>query len=79
MVCHVKLYGTLQKHYQGDYPACGIEIEFHKTISVADLLELVGIPKKSVSMVSVNGRLAKEENCITDGAEVKLFQLVSGG
>ncbi len=79
MKVHVKLHGTLPDHYQGTYPDSGLEFEFEGTVSVADLVDHLGLSRKKVSLVSVNGLLAKADDQIPDGALVKLLQKLSGG
>ncbi|MFT5700455.1 MAG: sulfur carrier protein ThiS [Desulforhopalus sp.] len=79
MKVHVKLQGTLPDHYLGPYPDSGLELEFEGNISVADLIDSLGLPRKKVSLVSVNGLLVKADDLIPDGAVVKLLQPLSGG
>lgn len=79
MKLHVKLHGTLPDHYQGTYPDLGLELELEGAVSVADLVDYLGLSKKRVSLVSVNGLLAKADDLIPDGAVVKLLQQLSGG
>lgn len=75
----VKLQGTLPDHYQGSYPENGLELDLEGAISVTDLVIFLGIPQKSVSLVSVNGMLARSDDIIPDGAKIKLMQHLGGG
>ena len=79
MKVYVKLQGTLPDHYQGTYPKSGLEVELEGAVSVAKLVDHLGLPRKRVSLVSINGLLAKAEDRIPDGAVVKLLQQLSGG
>lgn len=79
MKVYVKLQGTLPDHYQGSYPDSGFELELEGTFSVADLVDYLRIPRKRVSLVSVNGLLAKADDLVPDGAAIKLMQQLSGG
>lgn len=79
MKLRVKLHGTLPDHYQGTYPDSGLELELEGAVSVAGLVDYLGLPRKRVSLVSVNGLLAKADDLIPDGAAVKLLQQLSGG
>jgi sulfur carrier protein ThiS len=79
MKVHVKLQGTLPGHYHGTYPETGLELELENIVSVADLVDYLGLPREKVSLVSVNGLLAKADDLIPDGALVKLLQQLSGG
>jgi len=75
----VRLFGTLPKHYPGNYPDTGLEVQIWQDISVAELVELVQIPRDLISIVSINGMLAKAKDVIPDGGEVQFFQSISGG
>jgi hypothetical protein len=79
MRVHVRLLGTLPEHYPANYPDTGFDAEVWKNISVAELVELVQIAQKHVGLVTINGMLAKADDVIPDGAEVKFFQSISGG
>lgn len=79
MKVYVKLQGTLPDHYQGTYPKAGLEVELNEPITVAELVDILGIPRERVSLVSINGRLAKADAIVPKEAEVKLLQQLSGG
>lgn len=76
---YVKLQGTLPDHYQGTYPDGGLVYEFSEEITVADLVDHIGITRKRVSLVSINGRLAKADDPVPNEAKVKFLQALSGG
>jgi len=46
---------------------------------VQDLNDILSIPRASIGMVAIDGELAKAGDPITEGAEVKFFQTISGG
>ena len=77
-VC-VKLFGTLPRYYFGTYPDTGLDVEISKNTSVAELVELLKLPRKFIAIVTINGMLAKGNEVVPDSAEVKLFQTFSGG
>lgn len=77
-VC-LRLFGTLPSYYPGDYPTTGLDLETWRNISVAELVELVRLPKEQVAIVTINNRLAKAADIIPENAEVKFFQSLSGG
>ena len=79
MKVRVKLQGTLPDHYQGIYPETGLEVECGGSLSVADLVEHIGIAEEKVALVSINGRLAQPDTLVPDGAVVKFLQQLSGG
>ncbi|MCP3891072.1 MAG: MoaD/ThiS family protein [Desulfobulbaceae bacterium] len=75
----VKLFGTLPDHYPGDYPNSGLDVEVNTTTCVAELVELLQLPREQVAIVSINGRLAKAGDVLPDNSEVKVFQALHGG
>jgi len=75
----VKLYGTLPCYCSGIYPISGLEVEISDNTTVADLVDLVGLTRERVALVSINGLLCKAHNLVPDGADVKFFQPLSGG
>ncbi len=77
-VC-VKLFGTLPAYYPGCYPDMGLDVEIPAKTSVAELVDLVRIPPEQVAIVAINGMLAKGNQLVPEGAEVKLFQPLNGG
>ena len=77
-VC-VKLFGTLPAYYPGYYPDTGLDVEIPAKTSVAELVDFVKIPPEHVAIVAINGMLAKGNQLVPDGAEVKLFQPLNGG
>ncbi len=77
-VC-VKLFGTLPEHYPGNYPETGLIVEIPENCSVAELVESIKLPQEHVALVAINGMLAKGVDVVPEGAEVKLFQSLSGG
>jgi len=77
-VC-VKLFGTLPKYYPGSYPDSGLMVEIFENTSVAELLQFIGLPQEKVAIVAIDGMLAKGEDVVPDGAEVKFFQSFTGG
>jgi sulfur carrier protein ThiS len=79
MTVRVKLHGTLPDVYPGDYPEGGLIVAASHNITVAELVDLLQIPRDRVSLVSINGRLSKAEDRVPDGGLVKLFQPLHGG
>lgn len=79
MKVHVKLQGTLPNHYQGTYPQSGLLIDLDAPVTIGQLVDHLGLPRKRVSLVSVNGLLGKSDDLIPDGAKIKLLQQLSGG
>ena len=79
MKTRVKLLGTLPSHYSGRYSAAGIEVSLPKNATLADLVEIIGIPLQRLGIITVNGSLAKAGDLVPESAEVKFFQRIAGG
>ena len=75
----VRLFGTLPNYFPGSYPDGGVELEIWENISVAELVQLVRVPKEQISIVSINGMMSKSDDIVPDNAEVKFFQPLNGG
>jgi hypothetical protein len=75
----IKLLGTLPSHFSGSYPVSGIKIDLPDNATVAAVVEIIGIPKERLGMVTVNGILARAFDLVPDDAEVKFFQSIAGG
>ncbi|TKB26809.1 sulfur carrier protein ThiS [Desulfopila sp. IMCC35006] len=79
MKIRLKLYGTLPAHYPGLYPDSGLIVDISENTTVADLVERVKLPQEHVAIVAINGMLAKAEDVLPEGAEIKFFQPLNGG
>ncbi len=75
----IKLYGTLDKWVPGYNPETGCVVHMAAPSTVADLVHQLGIPHRSVGLVSVNGRAAKKKDVLPDRALVKVFHPLFGG
>ncbi|MBR9987969.1 MAG: MoaD/ThiS family protein [Desulfosarcina sp.] len=75
----VKLYGTLDKWVPGYNPETGCLVHMAAQSTVADLIVHLGIPPRSVGIVSVNGRTVKKADVLPDRALVKVFHPIFGG
>lgn len=75
----IKLYGTLDKWVPGYNPDTGCVVHMAAQSTVADLIVHLGIPPRSVGIVSVNGRAAKKVDVLPDQARVKVFHPIFGG
>jgi sulfur carrier protein ThiS len=79
MQVQVKLYGTLGKWVDGYDHRQGLAVEVKEGATVADLIDLIGIPLKKVGVVSLDGRLAGKETSLASGMTVKVFHPIFGG
>jgi len=75
----VKLYGTLDRWVPGYNPETGCVVLMAVQSTVADLIDQLGIPPRSVGIVSINGRAAKKADVLPDQALVKVFHPIFGG
>ncbi len=75
----VKLYGTLDRWIPGYNHETGCVVHMAVPSTVADLIDHLGIPARSVGIVSVNGRAAKKADLLPDLALVKVFHPIFGG
>ncbi|MCP4576127.1 MAG: MoaD/ThiS family protein [Deltaproteobacteria bacterium] len=75
----IKLLGTLPSYFAGSYSASGIEVTLPDNATVAAVVEILGIPKERLGIITINGTLARAFDSIPDDAEVKLFQRIAGG
>lgn len=80
MVIQVKLYALLRlkhKDYDSDK---GISITTEKGISILELINIIDINLKEVSVVFVNNKAVKEFCCfLSDGDIVKIFSHFPAG
>lgn len=77
--CIVKLYGTLGKWVPGYSHEAGCAIHMKQPSTVADLIDHLGLPPRSVGIVSINGQMAKKTDVLSDQALIKVFHPISGG
>ena len=75
----VKVFGTLQQQLEGYDPTKGMVLTVPDKATVADLVRELNLDFKAVGMVSVNGVMVASEAVLEDGAEVNIFQPISGG
>ena len=75
----VRLYGTLDRWVTGYDPEAGCEVRMAAESTIADLIVHLGIPPRSVGIVSVNGQTAKQTDKLPDQALVKVFHPIFGG
>lgn len=75
----VKLYGTLDRRVPGYNPETGCTVHLATGATVADLIDHLGLPPRSVGIVSVNGRAGKKVDALPDRALVKVFHPIFGG
>ena len=75
----VKGYNTLNRWIPGYDPETGCVVHMAVQSTVADLIGHLGMPPRSVGIVSINGRAAKKADVFPDRARVKVFHPIFGG
>lgn len=75
----VKLFGTLDRWVSAYDPETGCSMHLPDSTTVAQLIDRLGIPRKSVGFVSVDGRVAGQGDVLPDRALVKVFHPIFGG
>ncbi len=75
----VKLYGTLARQVEGYDHGTGMEVSLPEGGKLEDLVAVLGIAKKSVSIVTQNGDIIKADNKLFSGDEIRFFSIVAGG
>jgi molybdopterin converting factor small subunit len=88
MKVYAKLFATLVKlvpeqiveHYpQGIRAGTPLEIELSPTSTLADLLEVLTLPREKVRVIFVNGRAQPLDYQLAPGDEVGMFPPIGGG
>ena len=76
---NVKLYGTLSRSFdEYDHSSC-LEVDIQEAASIHDLLVYLNLSPERLGMVYMDGRLLNKESRLKDGAQIKIFQPISGG
>jgi sulfur carrier protein ThiS len=76
---NVKLYGTLSRSFDGYDHSSGLEVNIQDEASIQDLLVYLNLSPERLGMVYMDGRLLNKESRLKDGAQIKIFQPISGG
>jgi len=79
MKINVKLFSLLRQYVDGYDPNLGVDIELGPQAVVADLIRHLNIPADKKPVVSCNGRILKENDALSDGSLLQIFQPVAGG
>ena len=75
----VKLYGTLSRSFDGYDHSSGFEVIMSEPASIHDLLVYLNLSPERLGMISMDGRLLNKKSRLKDGAQIKIFQPISGG
>ena len=75
----VKLYGTLSRSFDEYDHLSGLEVIIPEEASIHDLLVYLNLSPERLGMISMDGRLLNKKSQLKDGAQIKIFQPISGG
>ena len=75
----VKLYGTLSRSFDEYDHLSGLEVNIPEEASIHDLLVYLNLSPERLGMISMDGRLLNKKSQLKDGAQIKIFQPISGG
>jgi molybdopterin converting factor small subunit len=79
MKVKLEVFGSLRQHLPGYDPERGIEVQIPAGTTLSGLFTQLNLPVSESNMVSVDNRLAEEDEPLTDGASVLVLPYVGGG
>lgn len=79
MPLEVRLSASLRRLVAGYDPLRGLPLAWRPGLTVAGLLESLGIPPAEIKIIMLNGRAASLEHSLADGDRLALFPAVGGG
>jgi molybdopterin synthase sulfur carrier subunit len=79
MQISVRVFATLCRYIPGISAGTPVEIELPDGVTVADILEKLGIPAREVKIAFVNGRTRPPDWMLKSGDEVGIFPPIGGG
>ena len=77
MSIFVRVYAELRHYLPADWQDGPMDLP--PGASVGDLLTLLGIPQEEIGLVSLDGRIAQENQSLDDASEARIFPPVGGG
>jgi sulfur carrier protein ThiS len=75
----VKLYGTLSRSFDAYDHLSGLEVNIAEKASIYDLLDHLNLSSERLGMIYMDGTLLNKKSRLKDGAQIKIFQPISGG
>ena len=75
----VRLHASLERIRPGLKAGEALPLELREGTTVEQMVEALGIPKKGIHLVLVNGRTRPLDHPLSDGDRVALFPPVGGG
>ena len=79
MTITLEVFGSLRQHLSGYAPKRGLEVEIPAGTRLSGLFARLNLPVSENNMVTVDGRLAEEDETLTPGASVLVLPYVGGG
>ncbi len=82
MVIRIHIHGSLARHFAGKGVDSenSVSITFpQKKVSIAQIFKRLRISEEVVGLVAINGVRTAKDTWVTDGDEVAIFPLVTGG
>jgi sulfur carrier protein ThiS len=79
MKVRLEVFGSLRQHLPGYDPQRGFEIEIPEGTRLSGLFAHLNLPESESNMVTIDGRLAEEDETLTPGASVLILPYVGGG
>jgi molybdopterin converting factor small subunit len=82
VVIRIYIHGSLARHFagKGADSGNGMAVKFlQKKVSTAQILNRLRISEEVVGFVAINGVRTAKDTWVTDGDEVAIFPLVTGG
>ena len=71
----LRLYGVLWEHLE---PQQELDLQ-GKTLTVADVIDLLGIDTEQVGIVTINGRVQQSDGVVPASCRLCIFQPMLGG
>ena len=75
----VKLYGTLSRSFDDYDHLSGLKVDIPEEASIHDLLDYLNLSSERLGMIYMDGILLNKKSRLKDGAQIKIFQPISGG
>ena len=75
----LEVFGSLRQHITGYDREQGLEVEIPEGTRLSGLFSRLNLPVSESNMVTVDGRLAEEDEPLTNGASVLVLPYVGGG
>ena len=79
MKIKLEVFGSLRQHLPGYDPEQGVEVEIPAGTTLSGLFAKLNLPVSESNMVTVDNRLAEEDEPLRDGASVLVLPYVGGG